>query len=73
MRSLGLVGLVLALVIVGLLAKKQMSTLTPAAAPPVAGRPTPNVREQSQQIQQHVRQQVEAAMQQPRAMPDEAK
>lgn len=73
MRSLGLVGLVLALVIVGLLVKKQMNTLMPAAAPPVSGAPAPNVREQSQQIQQQVRQQVEAAMQQPRPLPDDAK
>ncbi|MEJ8853517.1 hypothetical protein WKW79_02995 [Variovorax robiniae] len=73
MRSLGLVGLVLALVIVGLLVKKQMNTLMPAAVPPVAGAPAPNVREQSQQIQQQVRQQVEAAMQQPRPLPDDAK
>jgi hypothetical protein len=72
MRSLGLIGLVLALVIVGVLVKKQMSTLMPAAAVPQAGAPAQNVREQSQQIQEQVRRQVEAGMQ-PRQMPDDAK
>jgi len=73
MRSLGLVGLVLALVIVGLLVKKQMSSLVPATAPAAPGAPAQNVREQSLQIQQQVRQSVEAAMQQPRPLPDDAK
>jgi hypothetical protein len=71
MRSLGLIGLVLALVIVGVLVKKQMSGLVPV--PAQAGVPAQNVREQSQQIQQQVRQSVEAAMQQSRPMPDDAK
>ena len=76
----GLVGLVVVLAIVGLLAKKQLSATRapvpalqtapradPASAPPVT------VRDQSQQIQQQVKQQVEGLMQQARPMPDEEK
>ncbi|WP_087745463.1 MULTISPECIES: hypothetical protein [unclassified Acidovorax] len=77
----GLVGLVVALAIVGVLAKKQLAaTRTPVpslqlpavpggAAPPA---PTGTVREQSQQVQQQVRQQVEGLMQQARPMPDDS-
>ena len=75
---LGLVGLVVVLAIVGLLAKKQLSaTRTPVPAlqtAPDAAAPTGTVREQSQQVQQQVKQQVEGLMQQARPMPeDEAK
>lgn len=76
----GLVGLVVVLAILGLLAKKQLSATRapvpalqtapgadPASAPPVT------VRDQSQQIQQQVKQQVEGLMQQARPMPDEEK
>ena len=75
----GLVGLVVVLAIVGLLAKKQLSATRapvpalqtapgadPASAPPVT------VRDQSQQIQQQVKQQVEGLMQQARPMPEDA-
>lgn len=77
---LGLVGLVVALAVVGVVAKKQMSVVrTPAPAPQTAGTGAPapalagsaTVRDQSQQIQQQVRQQVEGLMQQARPMPDE--
>ena len=73
MRVMGLLGLVLALVIVGLLVKKQMAA---ARAPlpslaPAASAPT-TVRAQSQQVQQQVKEAMDAAMQQ-RAMPDDAK
>lgn len=74
----GLVGLVVALAIVGVLAKKQLAaTRTPvpslqlpaepggAAAPVLAG----TVRAQSQQVKQ----QVEGLMQQARPMPDDSK
>ncbi|MGJ7496259.1 hypothetical protein ACSFA8_14375 [Variovorax sp. RT4R15] len=71
MRSLGLIGLVLALLIVGVLVKKQMNSVAPAAAPQ-SGAPAPAVRAQSQQIQQQVREQVDAAMQ-ARPLPDDAK
>ncbi|MDM0041093.1 hypothetical protein QTH89_02930 [Variovorax sp. J22G21] len=71
MRSLGLIGLVLALLIVGVLVKKQMNSVVPAAAPQ-SGAPAPTARAQSQQIQQQVREQVDAAMQ-ARPLPDDAK
>ena len=77
MRGLfGLVGLVVALAIVGIIAKKQLSTTrAPAAAlqqAPIAGtgasapviNPTGNVREQSQQVQQQVQQQLDDIMKQ---------
>ena len=79
----GLVGLVVALAVVGVVIKKQMSAMrapvpalqtTPgvgAAAP--ASAPTGTVRDQSQQMQQQVKQQVEGLMQQARPMPDEEK
>ena len=56
MRSLGLIGLVLALLIVGVLVKKQMNSVMPAAAPQ-SGAPAPTARAQSQQIQQQMREQ----------------
>ena len=80
---LGLVGLVVVLAIVGVLARKQTSALRsgapgnmPAAAAnaasqPLAVQPGGNVQQQSQQIQQQVRQQVDGILQQARPMPDE--
>ena len=72
MRVMGLLGLVLALVIVGLLVKKQMAAaraplppLAPAASAPAT------VRAQSQQVQQQVKQQMDALMQQPRTLPED--
>ena len=73
----GMVGLVVALAIVGVLAKKQLASTqavvpslqVPGAAPVSA--PTGSVREQSQQVQQQYKQALEAAMQQARPMPDE--
>ena len=73
----GVVGLVVALAIVGVLAKKQLASTqavvpslqVPGAAPVPA--PTGTVREQSQQVQQQYKQALEAAMQQARPMPDE--
>lgn len=63
----GLVVLLLALAIVGLLVKKQM-TATPQVLPPVPGAsapsaPTTTTVQQSQQMQQQVKQAVEGAMQ----------
>ncbi|RQO80825.1 hypothetical protein [Acidovorax sp. FJL06] len=73
---LGLVGLVVALALVGLLVKKQLSaTRAPVPAlqtAPDASAPTGTVREQSQQVQQQVKQQVEGLMQQARPMPEDA-
>lgn len=73
MRALGLIGLVLALLIVGFSMKKQLATVAPAATgTPAAGDgAAPNVRAQSQQIQQQIKQQLDATMSQPRPMPDD--
>ena len=73
----GMVGLVVALAIVGVLAKKQLASTqavvpslqVPAAVPVPA--PTGTVREQSQQVQQQYQQALESALQQPRPLPDD--
>ena len=83
MRAIfGIVSVLLVLVIVGSLVKKQLSVQTaplqnlpnssptPAAATPASANAT--VRDQSQQIQQRVKQAVEAQMQ-ARPMPDDSK
>ncbi|HEX7867480.1 MAG TPA: hypothetical protein VF555_21150 [Variovorax sp.] len=77
MRGLGLIGLVLALVIVGLLAKKQMTGMASSARPAVPGVAAPatgdapvNVRDQAQQAQQQVRDALDAAAK-ARQMPDD--
>ena len=74
MRGLfGIVGLLLTLAIIGVLAKKQMGALT-TVAPPAGLASAPagaTVQQQSQLIQQQVKQSVEAQMQQARPMPDE--
>lgn len=78
----GFVGLIVALAIVGLVVRKQLAStqqalpqLAPAAGVAVPGAspgaPAPTVREQSQQIQQQVRQATESVMQQPRPMPED--
>jgi hypothetical protein len=72
----GLIGLLVTLVIVGLVAKKQL-TATQQAVPAlqVPGLPAPNpnasVKDQSQQIQQQYKQAIDAAVQQARPMPDD--
>ena len=69
--ALGLISLLLALAVVGLLVKKQMASTTvavPGVPTTAAGTPA---AVQSQQVQQQVKQAMEAAMQQPRPMPDE--
>ena len=79
--AFGLVGLVVALALVGVLVKKQLSATrapvpalqgVPGLAPP-ASSPAATVREQSQQMQQQVKQQVEGLMQQARPMPENEK
>lgn len=73
---LGVLSLLIALAIVGVLAKKQMAGMTGSAPSstevslPVT-RPNATPQEQSQQMQQQVKQSVEAAMQQARPMPDD--
>lgn len=78
--AFGLVGLVVALVLVGVLVKKQLSATraplpalqgVPGAAPPAPASSAATVREQSQQMQQQVKQQVEGLMQQARPMPED--
>ena len=77
MRVFGLLGLVLALVIVGLIAKKQLTTAVVPALPSVPGASAPapgearaDVRTQSQQVQQQVKDALDAAAQ-ARKMPDD--
>ena len=81
MRIFGLLGLVAALVIVGLLVKQQLGATrasVPALQPPAAASgadaPPATVRDQSRQIQQQYQEALDAAMKaQPRELPDEAK
>lgn len=74
-RALGLVGLVLALAIVGMLVKKQLGGVAAPALPAAGGSsvaapaPVGNPR----QVQEQFKQQLDAAMQQQRPMPDDAK
>ena len=78
----GLIGLVVALAIVGLLVKKQLTAthqVVPALQLPSAeGQsgtlsvdPNATVQQQSQQIQQQYKQAIEAAVQQAHPMPDD--
>jgi len=79
----GLAGLVLALAVVGVLARKQLSavrapvpslqTAAPAGGAPASAAQPATVRDQSQQIQQQVKQQMEGLMQQARPIPDDEK
>lgn len=80
MRSVfGVVSLLVGLAVVGILAKKQLGAVHDTMVPTVPGTPsiTPvadpgvSVQQQSQQIQQQVKAAAEAALQQPRAVPDE--
>jgi hypothetical protein len=78
MRAIfGVLSLVLALGVVGWLAKTQLGSTRQVVPPLVvlgaeaARAPAANVREQSQQIQQQIKQSVEAAMQQARPLPDD--
>ena len=77
MRVFGLLGLVLALVIGGVIAKKQLTTAVvpalpsvPGAAAPAPGEARADVRTQSQQVQQQVKDALDAAAQ-ARKMPDD--
>jgi hypothetical protein len=74
----GIISLLLVLLIVGSLVKKQMAATTaPIPALQVPGNATPasapgTQREQAQQIQQQIKQQVEA-LQAPRPLPEDVK
>ncbi|PIZ21484.1 MAG: hypothetical protein CO065_05040 [Comamonadaceae bacterium CG_4_9_14_0_8_um_filter_57_21] len=75
---LGLVGLMIALLVVGSLVRKQMAATglskpavqVPAGLPDVPASAAGNLTQQSQQIQQQVKQAVDGAMQ-ARPMPDD--
>ena len=76
----GMISLLIVLAVVGLLAKKQLAALTAtqdsalarqAAAAPAGSLGAKKPQLQSQQIQEQVRQSVEAAMQQPRTVDGE--
>jgi hypothetical protein len=75
MRVIGLIGLVLALLVVGVLAKKQLGmvattpALPPGASAPAAA-PAGDVRTQSRQLQEQIKQSLDAA-QQRRPVPDD--
>ncbi|MDP2369048.1 hypothetical protein [Rhodoferax sp.] len=76
---LGVLSLLLVVVVVGVLTKKQLGTLTstrlPAAstasAPPGDAGAGSTVPQQSQQLQQRIKQSVEATMQQARPEPED--
>lgn len=70
MRALGLLGLMITLLIVAFLTKKQLEPRPLAGVPPVPGASAPtNAIEQSRQLQEHVQRSLDAATQ-PRKMPD---
>jgi curli biogenesis system outer membrane secretion channel CsgG len=71
MRALGLIGLVLALAIVGVLVKRQMGSM--AASPAADARPQLSQPEQAVQVQQQFKQSLDAAMQPSRPIPDDAR
>lgn len=78
MRIFGLLGLVIALAAIGLLIKHQLAPqrLLPHAAPASAAapdEPAPTVRQQAQDVQRQYKQALDAALQQPRDLPDDAK
>ena len=74
LRIFGLIGLVLALVIVGMIASKELRKLPASAQVPTSAASAPTtVRAQSQQIQQQFKQQLDSAMQAPRQLPDDAR
>lgn len=78
MRGLGLIGLVLALLVVGLVAKKQMGSVAgpvlPAATGVATGEAPPsnagNAHDQAQRVQQQVKDALDAAAK-TRQMPDD--
>lgn len=69
MRLLGLVGLVFALLVVGVLVKQQASSLVAPAANAASGAAL-SPPAQGRQLQQDIQKSLDAAMQ-PRPMPDD--
>ena len=72
MRGFGLIALLLVLLIVGWLSTRQVAMVPSLPAASGASAPL-NVRQQSQQIEQQVKDQVEKAMQPRNDVPDDAK
>ena len=80
MRSIfGILSLLIVLAVVSVLAKKQLRAVTtaPGLPPPDSGvvmpttTPGASPQQQSQEIQQQVKQSLDASMQQARPMPDD--
>lgn len=78
----GVLSLLIVVAVVGFLAKKQMASVNEIKVPSVSAsgaagtavpsvKPTGNVQQQSQQIQQQFKAAADAAVQQARPMPDE--
>jgi hypothetical protein len=76
---LGVLSLLMVLAVIGVLAKKQLGAVTGVRLPAASAASAPagqvgagmNVPQQSQQLQQQIKQSVEATMQQARPEPDE--
>ncbi len=77
MRAMfGLVSLLVVVAIVGLLAKKQLGTVSTMPGLPAGSASAPagaTVKQQSQQMQQQYKENLEKALQQARPMPDDKK
>lgn len=69
----GVLSLLLVVAVIGLLAKKQMKSVTEIHVPTLSASAAAggNVQQQSQQIQQQFKAAAEAAVQQARPMPDD--
>ena len=69
----GVLSLLLVVAVIGLLAKKQMKSVTEIQVPALSASAAAggNVQHQSQQIQQQFKAAAEAAVQQARPMPDD--
>ena len=76
---LGVLSLLLVVAVMGVLAKKQLSATTSVRLPAASAAPAPagnvgadaTLPRQSQQLQQQIKQSVEATMQQTRPEPDD--
>lgn len=79
MRALGLIGLLLALLIVGLLVKKQLAPVAPVAVTAAPGAAAAGKAEAAQpqgsprQIEQQFKQSLDDAMSKQPALPEEAR
>ena len=82
MRSIfGLLGMLIAVAVIGLLCRQQLAVMrktTPVVTAPASANtgvtsrgPALTVKEQSQQMQQQYKQSLDSALQQKRPMPDE--